>query len=67
MAEDVVDVVTERDWEGKLVAEFIGMETLEPKRGCVVGGPPFQVRSATVQHRQHGGVNGRGKGRGQGL
>jgi hypothetical protein len=28
---------------------------------------PFQVRSATVQHRQHGGVNGRGKGRGQGL
>src|SRR5580658_7238091 len=29
--------------------------------------PPFQVRSATVQHRQHGGVNGRGKGRGQGL
>src|SRR5271157_2830680 len=28
---------------------------------------PFQVRSATVQHRRHGGVNGRGKGRGQGL
>jgi hypothetical protein len=27
----------------------------------------FQVRSATVQHRRHGGVNGRGKGRGQGL
>ena len=23
---------------------------------------PFQVRSATVQHRRHGGVNGRGKG-----
>jgi hypothetical protein len=21
---------------------------------------PFQVRSATVQHRRHGGVNGRG-------
>jgi hypothetical protein len=30
-------------------------------------GTPFQVRSATVQHRRHGGVNGRGKGRGQGL
>jgi tripartite-type tricarboxylate transporter receptor subunit TctC len=29
--------------------------------------PPIQVRSATVQHRRHGGVNGRGKGRGQGL
>ena len=29
--------------------------------------PPFQVRSATVQHRRHGGVNGWGKGRGQGL
>ena len=28
---------------------------------------PFQVRSATVQHRRHGGVNGGGKGRGQGL
>jgi hypothetical protein len=28
---------------------------------------PFQVRSATVQHRRHGGVNGRRKGRGQGL
>jgi hypothetical protein len=28
---------------------------------------PFQVRSATVQHGWHGGVNGRGKGRGQGL
>jgi hypothetical protein len=28
---------------------------------------PFQVRSATVQHRRHGGVNGRGKGQGQGL
>jgi AAA domain len=28
---------------------------------------PFQVRSATVQHRRHGGVIGRGKGRGQGL
>ncbi len=28
---------------------------------------PIQVRSATVQHRRHGGVNGRGKGRGQGL
>ena len=24
-------------------------------------GTPFQVRSATVQHRRHGGVNGRGK------
>src|ERR1700675_3937549 len=28
---------------------------------------PIQVRRATVQHRRHGGVNGRGKGRGQGL
>jgi PatG C-terminal len=28
---------------------------------------PIQVRSATVQHRRHGRVNGRGKGRGQGL
>jgi DNA-binding transcriptional LysR family regulator len=28
---------------------------------------PFQVQSATVQHRRHGGVNGRGKGQGQGL
>src|ERR1700756_104108 len=28
---------------------------------------PIQVRSATVQHRRHGGVNGGGKGRGQGL
>jgi hypothetical protein len=28
---------------------------------------PFQVRSATVQHRRQGGVNGRGKGQGQGL
>jgi CubicO group peptidase (beta-lactamase class C family) len=28
---------------------------------------PIQVRSATVQHRRHGGANGRGKGRGQGL
>jgi hypothetical protein len=28
---------------------------------------PIQVRSATLQHRRHGGVNGRGKGRGQGL
>ena len=28
---------------------------------------PFQVRSATGQHRQHGGVSGGGKGRGQGL
>jgi tripartite-type tricarboxylate transporter receptor subunit TctC len=30
-------------------------------------GTPFQVRSATVPHRRHGGVNGRGKGQGQGL
>ena len=29
--------------------------------------PPFQVRSATGQHRRHGGVSGGGKGRGQGL
>jgi hypothetical protein len=35
-------------------------------RGVVIDAP-FQVRSATVQHRRHGGVNGRGKGRGQGL
>jgi len=28
---------------------------------------PFQVRSATGQHRWHGGVSGGGKGRGQGL
>ena len=28
---------------------------------------PFQVRSATGQHRRHGGVSGGGKGRGQGL
>ena len=29
--------------------------------------PPFQIRSATGQHRRHGGVSGGGKGRGQGL
>ena len=28
---------------------------------------PFQIRSATGQHRRHGGVCGGGKGRGQGL
>jgi uncharacterized protein len=28
---------------------------------------PFQIRSATGQHRRHGGVSGWGKGRGQGL
>jgi hypothetical protein len=28
---------------------------------------PIQVRSATRSHRRHGGVKGRGKGRGQGL
>jgi len=28
---------------------------------------PFQVRSATVRHRRHGGVIGGRKGRGQGL
>ena len=28
---------------------------------------PFQIRSATGQHRRHGGVSGGGKGRGQGL
>ena len=30
-------------------------------------GAPFQIRSATGQHRRHGGVSGGGKGRGQGL
>jgi 5-methylcytosine-specific restriction endonuclease McrBC GTP-binding regulatory subunit McrB len=30
-------------------------------------GSPFQIRSATGQHRRHGGVSGGGKGRGQGL
>ena len=29
--------------------------------------PPFQIRSATGQHRRDGGVSGGGKGRGQGL
>jgi len=39
-----------------------------PKSSLVVRlTAPIQVRSATVQHRRHGGVNGRGKGRGQGL
>jgi hypothetical protein len=28
---------------------------------------PIQIRSATRQHRRHGGVSGGGKGRGQGL
>ena len=28
---------------------------------------PFQIRSATGQHRRDGGVSGGGKGRGQGL
>ena len=28
---------------------------------------PIQIRSATGQHRRHGGVSGGGKGRGQGL
>ena len=28
---------------------------------------PFEIRSATGQHRRHGGVSGGGKGRGQGL
>ena len=37
----------------------------EPHRERYV--TPFQVRSATVQHRRNGGVNGSGKGRGQGL
>ena len=30
-------------------------------------GTPFQIRSATGQHRRDGGVSGGGKGRGQGL
>ena len=30
-------------------------------------GAPFQIRSATGQHRRDGGVSGGGKGRGQGL
>jgi hypothetical protein len=29
--------------------------------------PPIQIRSATRQHRRHGGVSDGGKGRGQGL
>jgi hypothetical protein len=36
----------------------------EKIRGKIIPSP-FQVRSATVQHRRHGGVNGRGKGQGQ--
>jgi hypothetical protein len=38
--------------------------------GCGTGrfiDSPFQIRSATGQHRRHGGVSGGGKGRGQGL
>jgi hypothetical protein len=31
------------------------------------GFSPFQIRSATGQHRRHGGVSGGGKGRGQGA
>jgi inorganic pyrophosphatase len=45
---------------------FIATDELEDKKLEFIGSP-FQVRSATVQHRRHGGVNGRGKGRGQGL
>ena len=33
----------------------------------VINQSPFQIRSATGQHRRHGGVSGGGKGRGQGL
>ena len=35
--------------------------------GTPENGSPFQVRSATVRHRRHGGVIGGRKGRGQGL
>jgi hypothetical protein len=41
---------------------YISVDSVAEKKRA-----PIQVRSATVQHRRHGGVNGRGKGRGQGL
>jgi hypothetical protein len=55
---DIVDVVTECDWEGKFVAEFIGMETLEPKRGCVVGGyiDGIGIMLLDIQTREYGSV-----------
>jgi hypothetical protein len=46
---------------------LLGLDALESCALLRYYASPFQVRSATVQHRQHGGVNGRGKGRGQGL
>ena len=47
-------------------------QVLHPDQFLDVVGPndyvaPFQIRSATGQHRRHGGVSGGGKGRGQGL
>jgi hypothetical protein len=43
------------------IADSITSSSASPKV------PPFQVRSATSQHRRHGGVKGGGKGWGQGL
>jgi hypothetical protein len=58
-------------WSGTFrTEEFIGFDVAAYFNGVYhhdLHASPFQVRSATVQHRRHGGVNGRGKGRGQGL
>ena len=59
---------------GRIVAEGFADE-LRDRRYLIVDGvdgrvhyvAPFQIRSATGQHRRHGGMSGGGKGRGQGL
>ena len=51
--QDILDPIYQRSWE----RDHFDLTLVAP----------IQIRSATVQHRRHGGVNGRGKGRGQGL
>jgi hypothetical protein len=51
-------------------ATLLGSALRQTQSGCAAHPrihPPFQVRSATVRHRRHGGVIGGRKGQGQGL
>ena len=52
--------------QSEIAKDGYDMETIYAD-GVALIDAPFQVRSATGQHRRHGGVSGGGKGRGQGL
>ena len=59
------DMILRESSDGSLLVPQVWLAKTREKRKNFR--PPFQVRSATGQHRRHGGVSGGGKGRGQGL